>query len=134
MIIRSNALSVSIAILAAAYVLCAQEFEQLAKLFEYDKSAPLHFQIDTRETAGKTAILTVSYAGAIAPVSVSLVLPAQPGKHPAVIFMSDSAHKRDQFLAEALLLAEARPPVPSAGGAASILPSKTMTATFTSRP
>ena len=113
MITRSNPAGVSIAILAGAWVLCAQEFDQLAKLFDYDKSAPLNFQIDAREPAEAAEILSVSYAGAIAPVSASLVLPAQRGKHPAVIFMSDSGHKRDQFLAEALLLAEARPPAVS---------------------
>src|SRR5947207_4533487 len=80
-----------------------------SSLFVYDASAPLNFQIDGRESARGAEGLTISYAGARAPVSASIVVPSQAGKHPAVVFMGDSGHKRDQFLAEALMLAEARP-------------------------
>jgi dienelactone hydrolase len=91
----------------------SSEFEQLAKLFGYDASAPLSSQIDSRESAGGVAILAVSYAGARVPVSASIVVPSQAGKHPAVVFLADSGHKRDYFLAEALMLAEAQPPAVS---------------------
>jgi dienelactone hydrolase len=107
---RSNALlCLTAAVLAGA----ASDFEQLAKLFAYDTSAPLNFQIDGRESAGGAGILTVSYAGAKAPVSAAIVVPSQAGKHPAVVFMTDSGHKRAYFLAEALLLAKAQPPAVS---------------------
>ncbi len=92
-----------------ALALLAGGPEDLAKLFSYDASAPLHYRIDGRETAAGAEILTVSFAGARAPGSASLVVPARPGKHAAVMFMSDSGHKRDQFHAEALMLAAARP-------------------------
>jgi dienelactone hydrolase len=81
-----------------------------SNLFVYDSSAPLNLQIESRESTRGAEILTASYAGARAPVSASIVVPSQAGKHPAVVFMSDSGHKRDQFLAEALMLAAARPP------------------------
>jgi dienelactone hydrolase len=107
---RSNAaLCLTVTVLAGA----SSEFEQLAKLFAYDKSAPLSVQIDGRDSAGEAGILTVSYAGARVPVSATLVVPSRSGKHPAVVFMTDSGHKRDYFLAEALLLAEAQPPAVS---------------------
>jgi dienelactone hydrolase len=89
------------------------EFDQLAKLFAYDASAPLSFQIDGRDSAGGAEVLTVSYAGARVPVSAVIVAPSQAGKHPAVVFMADSGHKRDYFLAEALMLAKAQPPAVS---------------------
>src|SRR5579864_985072 len=76
----------------------------LAAEFAYDAAAPLNFQIDGRESAGGAEILTVNYAGARVPVSATLVLPSGAGKHPAVIFMADSGHKRDYFIAEALRL------------------------------
>ena len=91
----------------------AGEFEQLAKLFVYDASAPLNVHIDARESVRGAEILTVSYDGARAPVSASIVLPSQAGRHPAVVFMNDSAHKRDQFLSEALALARTQPPAES---------------------
>src|SRR5712675_172665 len=96
-----------------AVALLAGEPEQLAKLFSYDASAPLNYRIEGRDSAGGVEILTVSYAGARAPVSASIVLPGLAGKHAAILFMSDSGHKRDQFLPEALMLAAARPPAVS---------------------
>jgi pimeloyl-ACP methyl ester carboxylesterase len=84
-----------------------------AKLFGYNLSAPLNFHIEERTSAREAEILTVSYAGARAPVSASIIVPSQAGKHPVVIFMADSGHRRDHFLPEALALARARPPAVS---------------------
>ena len=114
-IARSDALSLAALMCLALTVLAgtSPEFEQLAKLFAYDPSAPLTFQVDGRDAAGGATILAVSYAGAMAPVSATIVVPSPAGKHPAVVFMTDSGHKRDYFLAEALKLAEAQPPAVS---------------------
>ena len=114
-IARSDALSLaaSISLTVTVFAGTSSEFEQLAKLFTYDASVPLSFQIDSRDSAGRARILAVSYAGAMAPVSATIVQPSQAGKHPAIVFMADSGHKRDYFLAEALKLAEAQPPAVS---------------------
>src|SRR5258708_8409034 len=109
---RSDTMSLALSMCFTVTALAgaSSEFERLAKLFAYDASAPLNVQIDGRESAGGAGILTVSYTGARAPVSAIIVVPSQFGKHPAVVFMTDSWHKRDHFLAEALMLAAAQPP------------------------
>jgi pimeloyl-ACP methyl ester carboxylesterase len=109
--VPSDVMWVAVSVCAASAG--APEFEQLAKLFVYDASTPVNLHIEGRESARQAEILTISYAGARAPVSASLVMPLRAGKHPAVIFMGDFRHKRDQFLAEALALAAARPPAVS---------------------
>lgn len=84
-------------------------FENLAALFAYDKAATVDVRVEGLERAGGVELATISYAGARGRVSATLVTPAASGKHAAVIFMHDSGQKRDEFLAEAILLARANP-------------------------
>jgi len=83
-----------------------------ASLFSYNAAAPLHVRLEKPETAGRADVTPVSFSGAQAPVSATLVTPSQQGKYPAVIFVPDYG-RRDEFLPEALMLARATPPAVS---------------------
>ncbi len=101
----------AIACLAACRAAEPIPFETLAGQFRYDPSASLNIhRTADQETGSGVHVTTLSYEGLHGPVSASLVLPPQPGKHPAVIFLHGLANKRDEFLAEAILLAQASPP------------------------
>ena len=90
----------------------AVPFEKLAAMFSYDAAAPLNFRSEAPESAEGAFVTPVSYAGALGPVSATIVTPSRPGKYRAVIFVHDYG-KRDEFLPEALSLARAKLPAVS---------------------
>ena len=90
----------------------AVPFEKLAAMFSYDASAPLNARSEAPESAEGAFVTPVSYAGALGPVSATIVTPSRRGKYRAVIFVHDYG-KRDEFLPEALSLARAKLPAVS---------------------
>jgi cephalosporin-C deacetylase-like acetyl esterase len=106
-----RSLFLAIACLASCRAAEPVSFKALAAQFDYDASAPLNIHLTAdQETGSGVHVMTLSYEGLHGPVSASLVLPSQPGKHPAVIFLHGLANKRDEFLADAILLAQVSPP------------------------
>lgn len=109
-----RSLFLAIACLAACRAAEPIPFDALAAQFRYDPSASLNIhRTADQETRSGVHVTTLSYEGLHGPVSASLVLPSQPGKHAVVIFLHGLANKRDEFLAEAILLAQASPPAVS---------------------
>ena len=90
----------------------AVPFEKLAAMFSYDAAAPLNARSEAPESAEGAYVTPVSYAGALGPVSATIVTPSRSGKYRAVIFVHDYG-KRDEFLPEALSLARAKLPAVS---------------------
>ncbi len=86
--------------------------ENPASMFSYDAAAPLNARSEEPAQAGGSSVTPLSYAGAVGPVSATLVTPARNGKYPAVIFAAEYG-RRDEFLPEALLLARTSPPMVS---------------------
>jgi pimeloyl-ACP methyl ester carboxylesterase len=86
--------------------------DKLEAMFAYDDAAPLDFHSEDSETTSAPHVTRVSYSGARGPVSATLVTPrGTPGrtaKYPAIIFAHDYG-KKDEFLSEAMLLAQATP-------------------------
>lgn len=87
-----------------------------SKLFEYDRNAPLNVRELKAENKGKARVLDIIYAspkGGVVPAY--LVLPAEKGKFPAVVYQhwGVPGANRSEFLDEAVELA--------ASGIASIL-------------
>ncbi|HEV2688319.1 MAG TPA: hypothetical protein VGV35_07185, partial [Bryobacteraceae bacterium] len=104
-------LTLSVLILSAVAAE-AQEpapFQELVKLFPYHQRAPLDIRIELIRTTGNVRITSLSYVGGRGAVSAYLVAPSKGTKHPAIVFAHDLASKADEFLAEAILLAKARP-------------------------
>jgi len=94
---------------AAAVSRSVGSFDQLAALFAYDYGAPLNVVIDRPELASSIRVMPMTYNGARGPVSATLVEPVRSGRYPAVIYAHDYG-KRDEFLAEAVLLARSATP------------------------
>jgi predicted esterase len=84
-------------------------FQELVGLFQYDRTAPLDIRIDEKVMAEGAIITTLSYLGGRGTVPAFLVTPQAAGRHPAIVFVHDLSSKKDQFLAEAILLAKAPP-------------------------
>jgi len=84
-------------------------FAELAQRFQYNPAAPVDIREEEQFPATGARITSLSYVGARGAVSAFLVAPSAAGRHPAIIFVHDLSSRRDQFLAEAILLAKATP-------------------------
>ena len=84
-------------------------FEELRRLYQYDQRAPLDIREESRSTAGAAQIVSLVYLGGRCAVSGFLITPSGAGKHPAVIFAHDLSTKADEFLSEAISLANEPP-------------------------
>jgi dienelactone hydrolase len=79
----------------------------LVQLFHYDKDLPLDFVLESQEQQGNATVQTISYAGGMGfRVPAYLVLPRGEEPWPAVIYLHKGAGDKDQFLSEALMLAD----------------------------
>jgi dienelactone hydrolase len=79
---------------------------KLARLYDYDRSAPLAFQeAGVREQDG-AEVRDVSYAGPRGRVSAYLIKPPGDGPFPAVLFMHGAPGGRVTFFGEAVELAQ----------------------------
>jgi dienelactone hydrolase len=93
-------------LLAPATVTPIPAYEQLVQLFEYDKDLPLDLVLESEEQQGNATVQSISYAGGMGfRVPAYLVLPAGEG-YPAVVYLHKGGGDKDQFLSEALMLAE----------------------------
>ena len=89
-------------------------YEELVQLFEHDRDLPLDLVVESEEQQGAATVQSISYAGGKGfRVPAYLVLPVGQGPYPAVIFLHKGGGDKEQFLSEALMLAE--------GGVASLL-------------
>jgi len=83
------------------------EYEELVQLFDYDKDQPLDLVLDSEERQGAVTVQLISYTGGKGfRVPAYLILPHTEGAHSAVIFLHKGGGDREQFLSEALMLAE----------------------------
>lgn len=90
----------------------AKPIADLRALFAYTTPKP-----DTKLTAlpspPEVVVESIVYQGREGRVSGALVRPARAGRHPAVVFLHDAGRKHDQFLGEAILLAQGPNPIVS---------------------
>jgi len=78
---------------------------RLARLFEYDRDAPLARRWGRGFTRRGISVRELSYAAPGGRVPAILARPTAAGRHPAVIFMHGSGGSRTDFLPSAALLA-----------------------------
>ena len=89
-------------------------YEQLVQLFEYDRDLPLDLVLESEEQQGNATVQAISYAGGMGfRVPAYVVLPSGAGPYPAIIYLHKGGGDKEQFLSEAVMLAE--------GGVASLL-------------
>lgn len=103
----------AVGLLIAVALLAAADSKDLARLFAYGAGEPLNLHVEERDRVSGAEVQSISYLGGRAPVTAALVVPAETGRHPAVIFVNDGGHRRDYFVAEAVKLANAHPPAVS---------------------
>jgi dienelactone hydrolase len=85
----------------------APHYEDLIHLFDYDPQAPLDFVETDVRNQDDVRISRITYAGPRGgKVTAYLVLPAGTGPFPAVLFMHGVGSPPDQFLTEAIILAQ----------------------------
>lgn len=73
--------------------------------FRFDASKPLDIRIADRGTVRGVRVSDLSFAGSADRIPAWLVVPATPGRHPAVVFLHGSGGSRDDFVGEAVELA-----------------------------
>ncbi len=88
-------------------------FESLVEIFAYDHEHPVDLVVEAEDTRNGVVIQTVKYYGAEhrayhRPLRVSayLVLPAWPGSFPALLYLHAGGMDKEQYLDEAVLLAQ----------------------------
>lgn len=88
-------------------------YEILVELFEYDQEFPVDLVIEAEESREGVTVQTVKYYGAENPtyqkalrVSAYLVLPIGNGPFPAILYLHAGMMNKDQYLDEAILLAQ----------------------------
>lgn len=98
-----------LALIVGAYSAEPRAFDALTRLFQYDAASPLEVRQEQSWDVEGARVISLSYMGKRGAVSAYLVKPAAPGKHPAILFAHDLETKRDEFLAEAIILARTEP-------------------------
>jgi hypothetical protein len=84
------------------------DLQEVARLFDYDSKAPLDVQEKLVEEHLGTQVHDISYASPKGGrVSAYLVVPPGKGPFAGIIFLHSGQWDRHEFLAEALLLAQA---------------------------
>ncbi len=82
----------------------APDFKQLVRLFDYDQRAPLDFREQIIDRKEGVTIRDISYASPKGGrVTGFLVVPDQPGPHPAILFGHWGPGNRTEFLPEAIM-------------------------------
>jgi dienelactone hydrolase len=88
-------------------------YETLVELFEYDHELPVDLVVESEENRDGVTVQTVKYYGAehqayhkALRVSAYLVLPARNGLFPAILYLHAGGMSKDQYLDEAILLAQ----------------------------
>jgi dienelactone hydrolase len=82
-------------------------YEDLIHLFDYDSQAPLEIVETGLRNEGDVTVHNITYASPRGgKVPAYLVLPAGKGPHPAVLYMHGVGSPPDQFLSEAIAMAQ----------------------------
>jgi len=107
--VTRSALALAIAVFAAAPLAAAEiSWDERAKFFDYDATAPLDVQLAAPLVRDGAKILDLSYASPKGGrVTAYLVVPDGKGPFAGVVFMHAEQGSRASFLAEALHLARA---------------------------
>lgn len=100
--------------IAAAPVAVPQPkpIDELRALFAY-QAPPADTQLTPLPSPAGVVVERIVYQGKEGRVSGALVRPARSGRHPAVLFLHDAGRKHDQFLGEAIVLAQGASPLVS---------------------
>ncbi len=88
-------------------------YETLVEIFAYDQEFPVDLVVEAEEDREGVTVQTVKYNGTVHPtyhkavrVSAYLVLPAGNGPFPAILYLHAGGMDKDQYLDEAILLAQ----------------------------
>jgi dienelactone hydrolase len=82
------------------------DFEQLANIFEYDRSAELGLKWGSESQQGEAILHHITFIGSDdCLIRAYLVTPKSAGQFPAVMYMHMGSATKDQYLEEAQLLA-----------------------------
>jgi dienelactone hydrolase len=82
-------------------------YQELARMFDYDRRAPLDVKEHSVEERGGAKVYDISYASPQGGrVTAYLVAPATKGRHAGIIFAHPGGGDRKSFLPEALTLAK----------------------------
>lgn len=85
-----------------------RSYEERIKMFEYNPGDPLDIKYISRTKQDNAWIHDITFASPKGgPVTAFLVTPTTEGRHPAFIFAHSGGSNRRDFLAEALIFAEA---------------------------
>jgi hypothetical protein len=85
----------------------AQTYEELIKMFEYDRSAPLDLKENSSEEKDGAMVHEITYASPRGGrVTATLVTPHTTGREVGLIFAHGAGGRRRDFLPEAMLFAE----------------------------
>ena len=83
------------------------DYDELVSLFEYDPQAPLNVQEESVTDEDNVKVYEISYASPQGGrVPAYLVVPQGTGQFAGVVFLHESEQNREQFLDDALELAE----------------------------
>ena len=74
--------------------------------FPFDASLPLDVRIAQRGIVGGVRVTDLSFAGPDDRIPAFLVEPTTPGRHPAVVFLHGAGGSRDNFVGEAIAVAQ----------------------------
>ncbi|MFN7992916.1 MAG: prolyl oligopeptidase family serine peptidase [Bryobacteraceae bacterium] len=98
--------AVAVSFFLLPYAVWAQNFDELKKLYEYDRTAPLKLEQKEAPSHGAYKLYSIKYSlPKVGTVSGYLVSPKGPGRKPAIVWMHSGGAL--QFMGDAVLMARA---------------------------